>query len=221
MKISARLWMCTKVAVQLLGVNFQIVRGLWKIGKLPRPCVSIFGGSRNFEREQYYHKLAAQAAELLIKNHISVLTGGGPGIMEAANCGAHATPHALYRTLKIVINGLPFDEKPNLCPGESVYVTDFFARKWLLIDYSIGFIVFPGGLGTLDELSDLMNLMQTGKLKRRTVVLIGVDYWSPYKKFFDRAEKQNFLETTTTLPIITDDIEYAVRLVATHCDECR
>ena len=78
------MWMCIKVATQLLGINFQIVRGLWLIGALPRPCVSIFGGSRNFQNDEYYKKLASRAAELLVRHNISVLTGGGPGIMEAA-----------------------------------------------------------------------------------------------------------------------------------------
>lgn len=222
MKLSKRLSMCFKVAWQLLGVNFQIVKGLWKIGKLARPCVSIFGGSRNFEHEDYYRDMASHAAHLLIHSDISVLTGGGPGIMEAANCGAHATPDGVQRTLKVIITGLESEDMPNPCPGESVTVTDFFARKWLLIDYSIGFIIFPGGLGTLDELSDLMNLMQTGKIKRRTVVLIGSEFWKPYKAFFDQAKEQNFLSKTHLVePVITDDIEYAVKLIAIHCEECR
>ncbi len=221
MKLSSRLWMCGKVALQLLGVNVQIVRGLWKIGKMPQPCVSIFGGSRNFDHEDYYRDMASRAAHLLIHNDISVITGGGPGIMEAANCGAHPTPDGVQRTLKVTISGLDHEEAPNPCAGEVVTVSDFFARKWLLIDYSIGFIIFPGGIGTLDELSDLMNLMDTGKIKRRTVVLVGVDYWKPYKAFYDQAKAQNFLSKRAVDPIITDDIEYAVKLIAIHCDECR
>ncbi len=213
--------MCFKVSIQLLGINFQIIRGLWKIGKLPRPCVSIFGGSRNFEHEDYYRDLASHAAHLLVHNDISIITGGGPGIMEAANCGAHATPDNIQRTLKVVITGLAHDEAPNPCPGEIIAVSDFFARKWLLIDYSIGFIIFPGGIGTLDELSDLMNLMDTGKIKPRTVVLIGTEYWKPYKAFYDQAKAQNFLSKKSINPIITDDIEYAVKLIVTHCEECR
>lgn len=220
MKIFDRMWMCIKVATQLLGINFQIVRGLWLISALPRPCVSIFGGSKNFQNDEYYKKLASRAAELLVRHNISVLTGGGPGIMEAANCGAHATQRTIQRTLKIVIEGLPFDEKPNTCPGESVYVTNFIARKWLLIDYSVGFIIFPGGLGTMDEISDLMNLMQTGKIKRRTVVLIGVDYWAPYKTFFDQAKTEKFLSEYPPGVVVTDDIEHAVQLVIAHCDTC-
>lgn len=221
MKLSARLWMCMKVATQHLRINFEIVRGLWKISKLPRPCVTIFGGSRHFEREEYYCKKAALAAQLLVRDNISVITGGGPGIMEAANCGAHATPTHSYLTVKIIITGLGFGEEQNKCPGDVVTVSNFIARKWLLIDYSVGYIVFPGGLGTLDELSDLMNLMHTGKLKPRSVVLIGTEYWKPYKTFFEQAKKENFINQNIPEPIITDDIEYAVKLVTQHCESCR
>lgn len=212
--------MCLRVTFKLLGITIQTVKGLWMISRLPRPCASIFGGGRKFEHEKYYHDLAAHAAKLLINNNISVLTGGGSGIMEAANCGAHASKRFLDRTIKIVIEGLFSDEVANTCPGESIFVSDFFARKWLLIDYSIGFIIFPGGLGTLDELSNLMNLMQSGKLKRRTVVLIGTDYWVPYRNFYERAKKEHFLRDCAPEPIITDDVEYAVKLIVDHCDEC-
>lgn len=213
--------MCFKVAMQLLKVNVQIINGLWKIGKLTQPCVSIFGGSRNFHHEDYYRDVAARAAHLLSHNDISVLTGGGPGIMEGANCGAHELPNGIKRTLKIVITGLEHEDMPNPCPGESVTVDNFFARKWLLIDYSMAFIIFPGGLGTMDELSDLMNLMQTGKIKKRTVVLIGTEYWRHYKAFFEQAREQSFLSRTVIEPVITDDIEYAVKLITLHCQECR
>lgn len=221
MKLFARIWLCIKVTARLLDINFQILHGLWKISKLPRPCVSIFGGSRHFEREQYYHDQAEKAASLLVRNNISVITGGGPGVMEAANCGAHVTPTHQDRTIKIIITDLGFDEEPNKCPGEEVRVSDFFARKWLLIDYSIGYIIFPGGLGTLDELSDLMNLMHTGKLKPRTVVLIGVEYWKPYKEFFTQAREQNFINQNASDLLITDDIEEAVNMIIQHCETCR
>ncbi len=221
MKLSARLWMSVKVVGHLLNVTVQITRGLWKISKMSQPCVSIFGGSRNFARDDYYREQARQVAHTLIFNRISVITGGGPGIMEAANCGAHATANGVNRTVKVAISGLPHQEKPNMCGGEMITVDDFFVRKWLLMDYSVAFLVFPGGLGTLDELSDLMNLMQSGKLKRRTVVLIGVEYWKPYKTFFDQAKEQNFLDLKTPAPLITDDIEQAVDAIISHCEECR
>lgn len=215
MKFFARLWMCIKVSWQLLRVNWQITRGLWKIGKLSRPCVTIFGGSRNFEREDYYRNQASQAARQLVHNGITVITGGGPGIMEAANCGAQAID-GLDRTVKVVITGLPEYETVNRCPGEIVVVDNFFARKWLLIDYSVGFIIFPGGLGTLDELSDLMNLMQTGKIKRRAVILIGTEYWKPYQAFFEQAKREDFLDKATPDLVITDDISQAVKVVMIH-----
>ncbi len=214
MKIFSRIKMCVSVTGRLMGMSFQIVRGLWVITKLPRPCVSIFGGAqREGAQEKRYYALAEQAAALLVEHKFSVLTGGGPGIMEAANCGAHATQHHAERTLKVIMRGLPLNELPNKCVGEAIYVDDFLARKWLLIDYSVAFIIFPGGLGTLDELSDLMNLMHTGKIKRRTVILIGVDYWKPYKDFFVQAKAQQFVLKDVPDPVLMDNVEAAVALI--------
>ncbi len=205
--------MCLKVSLKLFDINRQIVCGLWKIGRIAQPCVSIFGGSRHVIPGSYYYEKAAQAAKMLVEGDISVITGGGPGIMEAANCGAHTAGHDGDRTIKVIISGLSNGQKPNHCPGKSVIASDFFARKWLLIDYSIGFIVFPGGLGTMDELSELLNLIQAKKIKPRIVVLIGVHYWKAYQEFYEEAYADHLLANETQSPVITDDIEYAVNLI--------
>jgi len=152
-----------------------------------------------------------------------VLTGGGPGIMEAANCGAMPKdkPVKPATTMGIGIKGMLHEEGINVCAGEYIALDYFFSRKWLLINYSIGFIVFPGGFGTFDELSDLLNLLQTGKRFSAPVILIGVEFWRPYVELLNNARKLVVLSPDNEPRIIvTDDLEHAVKVVTEHCATC-
>lgn len=217
-----RVRMCLRALQTLVRISFQVSRGLWRLGRLPQPCVTIFGSSREGSQFEFYKGQAAEIAHLLVHNNISVITGGGPGIMEAANCGAHVTPDGGYRTMKVAINALPTPEPENKCKGEEVAVDDFFTRKWLLYDLSIGFVVFPGGLGTLDELCDLINLIQCGRLKPRVVVLIGHEYWQPYISFLETGKKTGYIARHMRAKLmVTDDIRQALQALVEHCETCR
>lgn len=214
-----RIWGALVMGWHLSHEVRQIMYGYYKIMRLPQPTVSFFGGSRLSKDNKYVHASYALAGKLALEG-MAVLTGGGPGIMEAANCGVEAVrgQRADVFTMGIGITGMRH-EPANMCAGKQLLLDYFFARKWLLINYSIGFVVFPGGLGTMDELSELLNQMETGKLPQAPVVLIGVDFWQPYKEWVDNARREGLLSAQyEPRVIITDDLDYAVSVVTAHCD---
>lgn len=139
------------------------------------PCVSIFGSARTKETTKYY-KLAKDIAYLLTKHGFGIITGGGPGIMEAANLGAQK---GNGKSVGINIK-LPFEQSANNFIDNDKLITFnyFFTRKTMFMRYSQGFIVMPGGFGTLDELFEAITLIQTGKIAHFPIVLVGKDYWS-------------------------------------------
>lgn len=219
--IMRRLWEALVIGVHLVREVLQIMYGYYKIMRLPQPCVSFFGGSR-LHKEDVYVKAAYMLAGKLAMKGMAVLTGGGPGVMEAGNCGVEAVrgQRADVFTMGISISGMK-DEAVNLCAGEQIVLDYFFARKWLLLNYSIAYVVFPGGLGTIDELSDLLNQMQTGKLNQAPVVLIGVDFWKPYTEWLANARKAGLLSPKTAPKlVITDDLDEAADILGKYCDLC-
>src|SRR6266852_9463280 len=136
------------------------------------PAVSIFGSARTKHSNPYY-KAAVQTAELLGKAGFAIITGGGPGIMEAANKGAR-----LAGALSIGCNiELPFEQKINAYVDRALTFRYFFVRKTMFIKYSEAFITFPGGFGTLDEILGALTLIQTKKITNFPVILFGKDYW--------------------------------------------
>lgn len=136
------------------------------------PAVSIFGSSRLTE-ESFYYQEAFKVAKVLSQAGFSIITGGGPGIMEAANKGAK-----LGRGKSIGLNiEIPHEQHPNKYLDISLNFRYFFVRKLMFIKYSIGFVIFPGGFGTFDELFEALTLVQTGKIKSFPVVLYGSEYW--------------------------------------------
>ena len=215
-----RLGSCTKLGFGYVRVMPQLLYGAWHVSALPQPVVSIFGGSR-FQEQSHYFDQAHQAGKELVQNNISVITGGGPGIMEAANCGAASVTSNGTRTLGISVSELG-DEKPNMCIEKNI-VTDYFAiRKHLLINYSLGFIVFPGGFGTMDELAQLLTLMQTHKLPQAPVILMGVEYWSNFFDWVNVAQHMGLIpKEHAEFVTITDDIEYACSRLIQHCKICQ
>lgn len=220
MKLFKKIKKSLSIAHDLLHATWQIIRGHWKILNMPQPCVSIFGSSR-INSDSFYAQEANRIGTILVTHGISVLTGGGPGIMEAANRGANAKGgNGHVRTMKIGIRNLPGQEPLNPTIGEEIIVNNFFARKWLLIDYSIGFVVFPGGFGTMDELSELLNLMQTGKIHQRIVILIGTEFWKPYLEWIDGARISGYFHHQEPKVIATDDIESAADHIIAYCKNC-
>lgn len=172
-----RIRVCVVLSWHLLRVFIQILDGVWRISKLSHPRITIFGSSRMSSTDKYAQE-AQQIATWLVESGMSVLTGGGPGIMAAANLGAQSVPTDEARSVGVGLRG--FHEEKNTYVQEYFELDYFFARKWLLTQYSTGFIVFPGGFGTLDELSELLTLIQTAQMKRVPVVLIGKEFWEPF-----------------------------------------
>ena len=166
-----------KLLFQFMIISFQQVRGIWTVSELHHPVVTIFGGSR-LQRDNKYAAMAHNLGKNLIERGISVLTGGGPGVMEAANCGGFHGGERIAKTIGITVKGLEKLEEANPCMDAMITSDYFWARKWLLINYSNGYVFFPGGFGTLDELAEVLTLMQTENLKRAPVIVIGKEYWA-------------------------------------------
>jgi uncharacterized protein (TIGR00730 family) len=138
------------------------------------PCVTVFGSAR-FDEHHRYYGMAREVGRLLARSGFTVMTGGGPGIMEAANRGAK---DANGRSLGCNIV-LPREQKPNPYVDSWIDFEYFFIRKIMLVKYSYAFIVMPGGFGTMDELFEVATLIQTGKVENFPVALMGTDFWRP------------------------------------------
>lgn len=213
----ARIGGCMTPTWHLLASAVQVIRGIWRISKLPHPIVSIFGGSR-IKQDDEYAKAAYFLADQFARTGISVLTGGGPGIMQAASCGVIDGDEKSGRTLGIGVRGL--DDRPSdIGVMDYLELNYFFARKWLLMEYSSGFVFFPGGFGTLDELFQVLTLTETKKLNRVPIVLIGTEYWNP---LLDWLKKEVFYHKLTLpeseqLISVTDDIKEAYCFMRDEC----
>jgi len=157
----------------LFKIMGEFVNGFEKMSKIG-PCVSIFGSARTPEDTEHY-KLAVDTAKAIVKAGYGVITGGGPGIMEAANKGAN---EAGGTSVGLNIE-LPFEQKNNeyIDKDKSLDFDYFFVRKVMFVKYSQGFVVMPGGVGTLDELFEAITLIQTNKIEKFPIILVGSSYW--------------------------------------------
>ena len=156
---------------RVLRIMGEFVEGFDTLSDV-RYAVTIFGSARTKPDDPYYEKAVA-TARLLAKHGFPIITGGGPGIMEAANRGAQEG-----NGLSIGCNiELPFEQGTNPYVERSINFRYFFVRKTMFVKYSTAFLVFPGGYGTMDELFEALTLVQTGKVKQFPVVLFGRDYW--------------------------------------------
>jgi len=158
----------------IFKIMAEFVEGFERLGKIG-PCVSIFGSARTKPDHKYY-KLAENIAFELTQSGYGVVTGGGPGIMEAGNKGA-ARGHGTSVGLNIE---LPFEQhdNPYIDPDKSLDFDYFFVRKVMFVKYSQGFVVMPGGFGTMDELFEAITLIQTNKIGKFPIVLVGRKFWS-------------------------------------------
>lgn len=158
----------------IFKVIAEFVEGFEKLAKIG-PCVSIFGSSRTTPDETYYH-MAEEIAAKLVRHGYGVITGGGPGIMEAANKGAKSEDG---KSVGLNID-LPLEQGSNIYidPDKLIDFDYFFVRKVMFVKYSQGFVVMPGGFGTLDEFFEAITLIQTKKIGQFPIVLVGVDYWN-------------------------------------------
>jgi uncharacterized protein (TIGR00730 family) len=183
-------------------------RGLHFVG----PCVTVFGSAR-FPAGHPHYELAREVGKALVQLGFTVMTGGGPGVMEGANRGAR---EAGGRSVGCNIT-LEHEQYPN--PYLDRYVTChyFFVRKVLLFKYSYAFVCLPGGLGTLDELTEALTLIQTGKIRQFPVVLMGVDYWKPFTELLKEMVAAGTISVTDLdLFLVTDNISDAMAHIEHH-----
>ena len=173
-------------------------------------AVTVFGSARTPPSDPYYHAAVALAKEFA-KSHLAIITGGGPGIMEAANRGA-----AEGKGKSVGLNiELPFEQKGNRFANVPIQFHYFFSRKVCFVKYSIGFIFMPGGFGTLDEFFEVITLEQTQRIPRYPMILFGREYWQGLLKWMKGTlENGKFIgQEDLELCTITDDPEEAVAVV--------
>lgn len=158
---------------RLFRIMSEFVDGFDSLSEIKRPAVSIFGSARVKPGEKYY-ELAEAIAGGLARAGYAVITGGGPGIMEAANKGAREAGG-----ISVGLNiSLPFEQEPNPYSNLPLSFKYFFVRKVMFIKYAMAFVGMPGGFGTLDELFEAVTLIQTRRIKSFPIILVGRDYWS-------------------------------------------
>jgi uncharacterized protein (TIGR00730 family) len=174
------------------------------------PCVTVFGSAR-FREDHVYYRMAHEVGARLVEAGFTVMTGGGPGIMEAANRGAK---EAGGTSVGCNIQ-LPQEQKPNPYLDHWVTFKHFYVRKVMLVKYSYAFVAMPGGFGTMDELFEVATLVQTGKVRDFPVVLMGTDYWKPMIDFLrDRMLAEQTIDAVDLHRLqLTDSPEEAVRWV--------
>ncbi|MCQ1999348.1 LOG family protein [Arthrobacter zhaoxinii] len=194
---------------RVLRIQSEFVEGFGTLSELG-PAVSVFGSARSVPGSRYY-KLAEEVGRLLAEAGLAVITGGGPGSMEAANKGAVGAD-GLSVGLGIE---LPFETGLNEWVDLGVNFRYFFVRKTMFVKYAQGFIVLPGGFGTLDELFEAMTLVQTQKVTSFPIVLIGTDFWNPLLGWIRETLLAEGMvgETDLKLLHVVDDPAEAVRLI--------
>ncbi len=192
-------------AVRIFAEFLRGFRALHFVG----PCVTVFGSAR-FKDDHRYYGMARDMGARIADLGLTVMTGGGPGIMEAANRGARER-----RGRSIGCNIiLPMEQKPNPYVDRFVEFKYFFVRKVMLVKYSYAFVVFPGGFGTLDEVFETLTLVQTQKIRNFPIVLMGVDYWRPMIDFINGLVEQGTISPgDAELLTVTDDPAVAITTV--------
>ncbi len=179
------------------------------------PCVTVFGSARLKPGSEFY-ELARKVGAGIARLGFTVMTGGGPGIMEAANRGAKDVGG---RSVGCNIK-LPFEQAPNDYLDRCVTMEYFFVRKALLIKYSYAFVVLPGGEGTLDELFEALTLIQTGKIKNFPVVVMGKDYWAELTALLQKMVQAGTIsESDLDLIHLTDSVDEAIEHIRARAIE--
>ncbi|MEQ9403590.1 MAG: TIGR00730 family Rossman fold protein [Cyclobacteriaceae bacterium] len=176
------------------------------------PCVTVFGSAR-FDENNRFYKQAEEVGNALAKLGFTVMTGGGPGIMEAANKGAMMAGG--YSVGCNII--LPFEQKPNPYLHKWIDIRYFFVRKFLLMKYSYAFVVMPGGIGTLDELFESLTLIQTKMIENFPVVIFGSEYHKELREHIElMAKNESISQTDMELLFITDSVQEMIQHIETH-----
>jgi uncharacterized protein (TIGR00730 family) len=200
--------------ITLFRVVLDFLRG-FRVLHFVGPCVTVFGSAR-IKTDSPYYELARKMGAAIARLGFTVMTGGGPGIMEAANRGAKEIGgHSVGCNIQ-----LPFEQRVNAYLDRCVTMHYFFVRKTLLVKYSYGFVVLPGGAGTLDELFEALTLIQTGKIKNFPIVIMGTDYWQELINFIEKMAKAGMISSADLgLIYATDSVEDAIAHIRSHAIE--
>jgi uncharacterized protein (TIGR00730 family) len=201
--------------VQICAMNEELRQGIDSLTGLKK-SITIFGSARTPETDEYYQK-TVRIAERAGRAGYATITGGGPGIMQAGNQGAHnAHVESVGMTIK-----LPTEQYTNPYVSTEVPFYFFFTRKTAMRFGSQAFLFFPGGYGTLDELAESLTLVQTGKIDRVPMILIGVDFWTPLVDFFKNQMLGNFMISPEDLDLftITDDEDEIMKMIINTIDK--
>jgi uncharacterized protein (TIGR00730 family) len=201
-------------AWQVLRIQGEFIKGFDELSELT-PCISVFGSARTNKDDKYY-KEAVRLSQLIVKNGYGVITGGGPGIMEAANVGAYGNGKSVGLQIE-----LPFESSANEYIDKLVTCRYFFTRKVFFLKYSQAFVGFPGGFGTLDELFETLTLMQTGHLRKLPIVLVGKDYWKGMIKWIKKTmiEDGKVSKEDLNLFKVVDTAEDAMEYILSKLEE--
>lgn len=202
-------------AWQVLRMQSEFIKGFDELSEL-KPCISVFGSARTKPEDKYY-KEAVKLSELIVKNGYGVITGGGPGIMEAANLGAYDKGD---KSIGLQIE-LPFEASANEYIDKLVTCRYFFTRKVFFLKYSQAFVALPGGFGTLDEIFETITLVQTGHMRPVPIVLIGKDYWKGMIKWIKKTmlEDGKISEGDLDLFKLVDGAEEAMEYIKSKLEE--
>jgi uncharacterized protein (TIGR00730 family) len=198
----------------ILKILWEFIKGFRAL-HFVGPCVTVFGSARFKEGHPYYEQARA-VGQALTGLGFTVMTGGGPGIMEAANRGAKEADG-----ISVGCNiQLPFEQAPNPYLDRWVTIRYFFVRKVILLKYSYAFVVMPGGIGTMDELFEALTLIQTKMVRDFPVVLIGKDYWLPMMDFLKKMVTEKTISPTDLdLLLLTDSIDEAMAHIQKYAVE--
>lgn len=192
----------------LLSIVFEFVQGFRKL-HFVHPCITVFGSTR-FGEDNLYYQQAREFAQLVAKKGFTIITGGGSGIMEAANRGAK---DVAGKSIGCNIE-LPMEQEPNPYLDFNITLNHFYVRKVLLLKYSYAFAVFPGGFGTMDELFETLTLLQTNKISNFPVVLFGKDYWSNLLEQINNMQVLGTIsEKDAQLFLVTDSVNEGINYI--------
>ncbi len=195
-------------------VMFEFIRGFRAL-HFAGPCVTVFGSAR-FKEGSVYYEQGRELGKRIAGLGFTVMTGGGPGIMEAANRGAR---EAGGKSVACNIT-LPMEQKPNPYLDKFVTLEHFFVRKVMLFKYSYAFVAMPGGAGTMDEFFEAVTLMQTKKIRNFPLILWGTDYWGPMLSFFNDMVRLGTIDATElNMLLVTDSVDEAIAHLQTHAVE--
>lgn len=194
-----------------IKVFWEFIRG-FRVLHFAGPCITVFGSAR-FKEDHFYYQKAVEFGKRISELGFTTMTGGGPGIMEAANRGAFENGG-----MSVGCNiKLPFEQKANPYLNKTITFDYFFVRKDLLIKYSFAFICMPGGFGTMDEFFEILTLVQTKTVTRFPVILFGKEFYKDLaKQMADMAEQKTINPEDQKLVLITDSVDEAINHIQTY-----